>query len=146
MRVLCLLLLLAGCRAPQRPGITDVSGREDLSSFKLDSWRGTRDGDRLYAQAVFTDSSSILTMQMRFEVGSPTRLQAGAWRWSRNNRLETGTIAGRGITFLGGQSGPPSIGGAFDLLDSSGAARYRVRIPVTELKQRLMDKKAWDML
>lgn len=146
MRKLFTLLLLASCSAPQRAGITELAGHEDLSFFKMDSLRGTRDGDRLYAQAVFTDSSSILTMQMRFEVGSPTRLQTGAWRWTRNNALSKGTISGRGITLLGGQSGPPSIGGTFDLLDQDGAARYRVKIPVTELKIRLMDKNAWDML
>ncbi|MGI8742371.1 MAG: hypothetical protein ACR2NN_07320 [Bryobacteraceae bacterium] len=140
------LIVLAACSAPKRPGIADLAGHEDLSFFKLDSLRGTRDGDRLYAQAVFTDSSSILTMEMRFEVGSPTRLQTGAWRWTRNNALTNGTISGRAITFLGGQSGPPSIGGTFDLLDQDAAAHYRVTIPVTELKLRLMDKKTWDTL
>jgi hypothetical protein len=86
---------------------------------------------------MFTDSSSILTIDLHFAVGAPTTLSSGAWRWSRDNRLLTGAVAGKSITFLGGQSGPPSIGGTFDLLDASGAARYRVTISVSELKTRL---------
>ena len=39
--------------------------------------------------------------------------------------------------FLGGQDGPPSIGGSFDLLDPAGVGKYRVTIPTTELKVKL---------
>jgi hypothetical protein len=46
----------------------------------------------------------------------------------------TGTVAARSITFLGGQDGPPSIGGSFDLLDPEGVARYRINIPISQLK------------
>jgi hypothetical protein len=105
--------------------------------FKLGSLRGTRDGDRLVAQAMFTDSSSMLTIDMHFAVGTPTTLESGMWRWARNNRLMTGTVTGRSVTFLGGQDGPPSIGGSFDLLGPDGAAKFRVSIPLTELKTRL---------
>lgn len=88
------------------------------------------------AQAMISDSSSILTLEMRFAIGSPTKLESGAWRWSRNGDLQQGTLAARSVTFLGGQDGPPSVGGTFDLLAADGAARYRVNIPVTVLKER----------
>ncbi len=39
--------------------------------------------------------------------------------------------------FLGGQDGPPSIVGRFDLHDLNGAAVYRITIPTTELRQKL---------
>jgi hypothetical protein len=42
--------------------------------------------------------------------------------------------------FLGGQDGPPSIGGRFDLRDDAGAAMYRISIPTTELRQKLQRK------
>ncbi len=96
--------------------------------------RGTRDGDRLRTVATFSDSSSILTVEMHFAIGSPTRLESGTWRWSRNNQLRSGTVTERSVTFLGGQDGPPSIGGTYGLVGSDGAALYRVTIPVTELK------------
>ena len=128
---------MAACGRPKQPAVTHLSSGEDLPQFKLGSLRGTRDGDRLEAQAMFTDSSSILTMDMRFAVGSPTRLETGAWKWSRNNGLMTGGMAARSVMFLGGQDGPPSLGGTFDLVGPDGAARYRVTIPLTELKERL---------
>jgi len=127
--------LLAGC-ASKQPGVEDLEKHEILPQFKLGSLRGTRDGDRLQTQAMFTDSSSILTMDMRFAIGSPTTLESGAWRWTKNNGLMTGTVTGRSVVFLGGQDGPPSVGGTFDLVGSDGAPRYRVTIPVTQLQAR----------
>jgi len=38
---------------------------------------------------------------------------------------------------LGGQDGPPSIGGRFDLLDPTRGAEYHITIPATELKTKL---------
>jgi hypothetical protein len=74
---------------------------------------------------------------MRFAIGPTTTLASGTWRWTRNNRELTGTVQGRSVTFLGGQDGPPSIGGTFDLLGPDGTALYRVTIPLSELKTRL---------
>jgi hypothetical protein len=127
--------LLAGCGGSKHPAVQDLNGSEDLSLFTLQSIRGTRDGDRLQALATFSDSSSILTVEMRFAIGSPTKLESGTWRWSGNNQLHEGTVAARSVKFLGGQDGPPSIGGTYDLLESDGPALYRITIPVTELKR-----------
>ena len=130
-------ILVSGCGAPKRPLVTDLVASQDLSSFKLDSLRGTRDGDRLDVRAMFTDTSSMLTVNLRFEINPEARLRAGNWQANRNNALTTGTATAKSIDFLGGQSGAPSIGGTFDLATADGTAQYRVRIPLTELKQRL---------
>jgi hypothetical protein len=130
------VVLLTGCGESKRKAVQDLAGHEDLSSFTLHSVTGTRDGDRLLAQAIFSDSSSILMVEMHFAIGSPTTLESGAWRWSRGGQLLSGSVAARSVTFLGGQDGPPSIGGTFELLGPDGAARYRVNIPVTQLKTR----------
>ena len=138
MRALAVVFVfLVACGGPQAPAVQDLSGRENLSMFKLHSLRGTRDGDRLDTQAVFSDSSSMLTLEMHFAVGAPTTLQTGTWRWSRGTELTSGAVTARSVMFLGGQDGPPSIGGTFDLMGLNGAARYRVTIPVTQLKARL---------
>jgi hypothetical protein len=131
------VIFLSACaRAPQPP-VADLSGHENLSSFVLRQVRGTRDGDRLDTEAKFGDGYSTLTVTMRFAVGSPTRLSSGRWQWTRDGHTAHGSVAERSVMFLGGQSGPPSIGGRFDLLDSDGAARYRITIPATELQVRL---------
>ena len=129
------ILLFAACSAPKRPAVEDLSKHEDLSLFRLQSVVGTRDGDRLAAQAMFSDTSSMLTLDLHFAIGSPTRLDSGTWRWTRSGANLNGTIAARSVTFLGGQDGPPSIGGVYDLLDAGGTPVYRVNIPTTELKR-----------
>lgn len=134
-RLCCILLILTACSSSKRPPVEDLSKREDLSLFKMQTLQGTRDGDRLTAHAMFSDSSSVLTLEMHFAVGSPTRLESGTWQWTRDGRLSTGDVSARSVTFLGGQDGPPSIGGAFDLLDSNHTPVYRVNIPTTELKR-----------
>jgi hypothetical protein len=130
------VVLLAACGESKRIAVQDLTKHESLSAFTLHSMAGTRDGDRLRAQAIFSDSSSILTVELHFAIGSPTTLESGVWRWSRGGQLLSGSVASRSVTFLGGQDGPPSIGGTFDLLEPNGGARYRVNIPVTELKTR----------
>jgi hypothetical protein len=133
---ICGALLLTCCGESKRMAVQDLTTLEYLASFTLHSVAGTRDGDRLHAQAIFSDSSSILTVQMHFAIGSPTKLESGEWRWTRGGQLLSGAVASRPVTFLGGQDGPPSIGGTFDLLGPDGVARYRVNIPVTQLKTR----------
>ena len=51
--------------------------------------------------------------------------------------LSGGNVAARSVMFLGGQNGPPSIGGSYDLLDTHGVERYRIYIPTTELETRV---------
>lgn len=129
--LLALALLLAGCAHREKPLLEDLSGHEDLSRFKMQSVTGVRDGDRLNAQVLISDSSSILTLDLHFAIGSPTRLASGTWQWSRPGRIEHGDVTARSVTFLGGQDGPPSIGGTFDL--HGVAATYRVNLPLTAL-------------
>jgi hypothetical protein len=129
---LSILLLLSGCAHPDRRPLQDLSGHEDLSRFTIQSVRGLRDGDRLAARVLISDSSSILTLDLHFAIASPTTLESGNWRWSRPSGLLNGTVSARSVTFLGGQDGPPSIGGTFDLTGANGAA-CRVTIPLTVL-------------
>jgi hypothetical protein len=130
--ILILWLILAGCAHAERRPLQDLSGHEDLSGFTIQSVRGVRDGDRLAAQVLISDSSSILTLDLHFAIGSPTTLQSGTWVWSRPGHLLKGTASARSVTFLGGQDGPPSIGGAFDLLTPERAV-YQVNLPLTVL-------------
>jgi len=129
-----LLLVLTGCLG-QRQAVEDLSGNEDLSYYKFQFVHGTRDGDRLSAEALISDSSSTLTIDMHFAIGSPTKLESGFWHWTRGIHNSSGSVSARSVTFLGGQDGPPSIGGSFDLLNPDGLPVYRVNLPVTELKR-----------
>lgn len=133
-------LVLAACGRGDRHPLRDLSGHEDLSGFTIQSVRGVRDGDKLAAQALISDSSSILTLDLHLAIGSPTSLDSGAWRWSRSGRLMNGTVIPRSVTFLGGQDDGPSIGGVFDLTGDD--TNVRVTLPLTVLPRRFQAQPA----
>jgi hypothetical protein len=137
--LLAFFLLLVGCARLDRRPLQDLSRHEDLSAFAIQSVHGVRDGDRLTAQVLISDSSSILTLNLHFAIGSPTTLRSGDWRWSRPGGLLNGTVAARSVTFLGGQDGPPSIGGTFDLTGANGSV-YRVTLSVTVLPRAIIQR------
>ncbi len=128
--------LIAACAKPPKP-VEDLHGQEDLSAYAFSQIEGRRDGDVLNAQARFSDGQSPLAVELHFTVGMPTRLQSGRWNWMHDGRLMSGSVTERSVMFLGGQNGPPSLGGSFDLLDESGVPAYRIAIPTTELESIL---------
>ena len=130
MLVLCIAACTA-CARREQPPLQDLATGQNLSAFRIQSTRGVRDGDRLAAQVMISDSSSILTLDLHFAIGSPTTLESGTWRWARSGPLLTGTVAARSVTFLGGQDDGPSIGGVFDL--TGGGQDLRVTLPLTVL-------------
>jgi hypothetical protein len=133
-----LVLLLTACSAPKQPSVEDLSHHEDLSGVRLMTLRGARDGESLDAEAMFSGRSLLLTVKMRFAIGAPTTLASGTWvRTYPDGTKETGGIAERSVSFAGGQGGSPSIGGSYDLLDAAGARKYRVVLPLLELRDRL---------
>jgi hypothetical protein len=99
----------------------------------LTSIRGTRDGDRLDVRVVYGDDTGELTTSLHFTVSPPTHLASGTWSGLGGE----GTVRERSVTFLGGQSGPPSLGGQFDLTSPDGSPQFRIAIPLQPLKDRL---------
>jgi hypothetical protein len=118
------LMILAACRAAGQAG---GGSRRRTGRFAIHPRlaAGTRDADRLDVQAVYSHGSGHLTVDLNFRVTPPTRLESGTWSGLGGE----GAVRERSSTFLGGQSGPPSIGGRFDLLAPDGKPLYRVTIP-----------------
>jgi len=135
---LLLCLIIASCTPADKRPLRSLTGKEDLSRFTIQSVHGLRDGDHLAAQVVISDSSSILSLDLHFAVGSPTTLESGTWRWSRPSGLLNGTVSARSVTFLGGQDGPPSIGGVFDL--TGAFSTYRFTLPLTALPRAIIPR------
>ena len=65
--------------------------------------------NRLDVQAIYSDGARQVRVHLRFPVTPPTRLASGTW----NGFGSEAGVRERSSTFLGGQSGPPSIGGRF---------------------------------
>jgi hypothetical protein len=129
-----MILALAGCRTKDARPVENLGGGRDVSNFVLTSIKGTRDGDRLAVRALFGGAAGErIQVDLRFTVGVPTSLKSGTWTGLGSG----GGVKERSVTFLGGQSGPPSIAGRFDLLAPDGSPRYRVTIPMRELRDKL---------
>lgn len=131
--VATVLLCGTACSRPPAKPVENLGGGQDVGSFVLAELKGTRNGDRLDVRAVYSGNSQQIVVELRFKVTSPARLEAGNWK----GLGAEGGVHERSSTFLGGQSGPPSIGGRFDLLGTDGQPRYRVAIPLQPLNERL---------
>ncbi|MDZ4803038.1 MAG: hypothetical protein SGI92_33175 [Bryobacteraceae bacterium] len=129
----CCVILFAGCAPRSTSPVEDLSGTRDVSQFALTSLKGTRDGELLAVQAVYGDASKSLSVHLSFNVTPPAKLITGKW----TSLSGEGSVRQRAVTFLGGQSGPPSIGGNFELSGADGKPLYRVNIPLQQLKQPL---------
>ena len=126
------VFFLAACRSQPKP-VEVFSGAPEAGGFALTSLRGTRDGDRLEVQAMYGDGSRRLLVDLRFRLTPQAKLERGTWAGpSGEGRAEE-----RSVTFLGGQSGPPSIGGRFDLFGPNSRPMYRISIPLQPLQDTL---------
>ena len=66
-----------------------------------------------------------------FGLRVPPRLEIGNYTWQKKDSPPTqGLVRASSVTFLGGQNGPPSLGGMFQLI-SDDVPLYDVRIPTT---------------
>jgi len=73
-------------------------------------------------------------MDLRFRIGVPTRLESGQYHWQQADGTLEGQVRARSVTFLGGQSDNPNLGGVFELLSSTGRPLYKVTLPTSEVK------------
>jgi hypothetical protein len=127
------VVLFIACGSQHMEAVEDLAGTRDAADFALTSLKGTRDGDRVAVQAVYGDSSQSLTVHLQLKLTPQAKLERGTWAGLGGE----GTVQERSVTFLGGQSGPPGIGGRFDLIGSGDRAIYRVTIPLQPLKGTL---------
>ncbi len=130
-----LVLLVAfwmGC-GPGELRIETLPEGKVLHGYRVESVSGVRDGDKLEAQVLLVAGSDSLDMQLRFRIGVPTRLEWGRYRWSQVGGIQEGTVSEKSVTFLGGQSDRPNLGGVFELRSPDGVPQYRVRLPTVEV-------------
>src|SRR6476469_3425580 len=126
--LLAAVLVLAACQS-SKLSIRRTRDSQELSSYKLQSLTGIRDGDKLLSEAVIGDNTGTLTMQMKFQIGVPTRLETGNYVWQKKDLPQTqGVIRASSVIFLGGQNGPMSLGGSFQLI-ANDLPLYDVKMP-----------------
>jgi len=127
--------LLPQCRSIEEATIENLQEESTLTEYQMTSLTGRRDGDRLPVQLVFEASSSSLRMDLLFRIGVPTRLEFGQYQWNRQDEVLEGLVGASSVTFLGGQSDNPNLGGVFQLFSASGVPTYKVTLPTSEVKR-----------
>jgi hypothetical protein len=128
-------LLLSSCRNIEEATIENLQEKSTLTDYQMISLEGRRDGDRLPVRLVFEAPSSNLRLDLLFRIGVPTRLESGQYQWERQDEVLEGPVRASSVTFLGGQSDNPNLGGVFQLLSASGEPIYQVRLPTSEVKR-----------
>ena len=129
------LFFLTHCRNIEEATIENLQGESTLTDYEMISLTGRRDGERLPVRLVFKAPSSNLRMDLLFRIGVPTRLESGQYHWERQDEVMEGLVRSSSVTFLGGQSDNPNLGGVFQLLSAGGDPIYKVTLPTSEVKR-----------
>src|SRR4051794_5376753 len=128
-------LLFVACGSQQTKPVQVLSGTREAAEFALTSLKGTRDGERVAVQAVYGGGSQTLTVHLHFKLLPQAKLERGTWAGPAGQ----GRVQERSVTFFG-QSGPPSIGGRFDLIGSGDQPLYRVSVSLCSLRRTHSDR------
>ena len=101
--------------------------------LKFEGFYGLRDGAVVSAEARFADGGDMATMNITIFLRPPAEFRSGASRVTVAGNTTAGAVDCLSLTFLGGQTALPNVGGVFVLKDEHGRPKYRVRIPATML-------------
>lgn len=133
-----LLWICLGCGSDEvRIEVRAPSGGQ--SAWEPLAWdllraEGRRDGAHTRATLVFGGSTNdSLRLDLEVVVDPQATLRSGNWTASLEGKVREGSqVRAPSLRFLGGQGGPPSIGGLFVIGDGRGE-QFRIRLPNTPL-------------
>ena len=102
--------------------------------LKLDGFYGLRDGASVNVEARFVDGRDLVTMNISLYLRPPAEFRSGTYQAMIGGKMTTGQVECPSLTFQGGQTALPTVGGLYILRDDQNRPVYRVRIPTTPLK------------
>ena len=104
--------------------------------FQLAGLYGIRDGASVNAEAEFVNGEDTLVMKIALYLRPPVEFQSGTYQGTIGGKVVSGSVECPSLTFQGGQTALPTVGGLFILKSEDGRPLYRVRIPATMLARR----------
>ncbi len=133
--VILLLAATASACANKEYRVERIDGtRSERLPLKFAFMAGMRDGDLVSAAPVFKEGKDGLRLDLRVRLGPPITFVAGSYHGTIGNRDIEGPVVSDSLSFLGGQTALPSVGGVFRLQDSStGRTVFRVSMPPTQI-------------
>ena len=137
-RVLPFLLLtsMLGCANTDYRFERIDGDKSTMLPLKFDGIYGVRDGAMVTAEARFSDGADKVTMNIMLYLRPPAEFRSGTYQGVLGGKMISGAVECPSLTFLGGQTALPDVGGLFILKDEQNGPAFRVRIPATTLKRR----------
>ena len=132
-----IFLVIAGCVSSEYRFERVEGSQLILLPLKFDSLYGTRDGYSVNVEARFTDGHDFAQMSLALHLGIPAQFTSGTYRITIGGRSSEGKVDSESVSFLGGQTALPSVGGVYILKDAQDRPAYRVKMPPTPVKRRL---------
>lgn len=130
--VALIFAMTPGC-ANKEPRVERIDGGQAVQlPLKLEAIPGTRDGGSVTAAPLFTNATDSLQMDLQVRLGPPIIFVSGSYRADFGGYRSEGPVICDSLSFLGGQTALPSVGGVFRLQDSAGHTIYRVSLPATQ--------------
>ena len=125
------ITLLAVSCVPNSPSLERFEGSDwiKVGPVVVESMFGVRDGPDVRATGVFTQGQDRMTLSLEFILDNPTRFVRGRQNSGISGQLIESPVFAESVTFLGGQSDGPSIGGVFLFENPTDGSRYRLRFP-----------------
>ena len=123
----------SGC-ANKEARVERIDGGQAIPlSLKLESMSGTRDGESVTAAPLFSNGVDSVRMDLDLRLGPPITFVSGSYRADVGGHTSEGPVICDSLSFQGGQTALPSVGGLFRLQDSDGHTVYRVSLPSTQI-------------
>jgi hypothetical protein len=104
--------------------------------LKFDGFYGVRDGALVKAEGRFVDGADAVTLNIDIFLRPPAEFQSGRYEAMIGGKMSSGRVECPSLTFQGGQTAMPAVGGVFILKDEQNRSLYRVRIPAMTLTSR----------
>jgi hypothetical protein len=102
--------------------------------LKFDGFYGIRDGTLVKATGYFSDGGDMVTMNVNLFLRPPAEFRSGTYQAMIGGKMVSGIVDCPSLTFQGGQTALPTVGGVFVLKDERNQPLYRIRIPATTLR------------
>jgi len=125
-----LFLIAFGCANSEFRFEKIEDGKTIPMPLKLASLNGTRDGDKVTAEARFSSGGDNAQMNVRLRLVPPAEFVSGTYRMTVGGQTIEGIVECLSLDYQGGQNSVPSMGGRFILKPD-----YRVTFPSTPIKR-----------
>ncbi len=131
-----LLIVIAACASTDYRFERIDTDQPTVLPLKFDGLYGLRDGALVKVEGHFAEGNDAVTINFTVFLRPPAEYRSGTYQAMIGGKATSGTVECPSLTFQGGQTALPTVGGVFVLKDERNQPLYRVRIPATTLMRR----------